>query len=129
MRISGLVLVTFAAVMLFTSLTPPAQAVEEGQLQKKDGKWEYLPSEDPGLKYLLLKGIISQDEYDKGLKVLETRERIVKPNFNIDVNNGLNIRVGSKFLLKLRLITQGSYSYSTFNDVWWTIGVSRIEAR
>jgi hypothetical protein len=127
MRISGLVLVTFAIVMLFTGLTPPAQAVEEGQLQKKDGKWEYLPSEDPGLKYLLLKGIISQDEYDKGLKVLETRERIVKPNFNIDVNNGLNIRVGSKFLLKLRLLTQVRYSYSTFNDLWGTVGDSRNE--
>ena len=115
MRISGLVFVIFAVVMLFIGLTPPAQAVEEGQLQKKDGRWEYLPSEDPGLKYLLLKGIITQDEYDKGLKVLETRERIVKPNFNIDVNNGLNIRVGLKFLLKMRLLTQVRYSYSTFN--------------
>ena len=89
--------------MIFTGLvfgvTPKGWAVEEGQLQKKDGRWEYLPSEDPGLKYLLLKGIISQDEYDKGQKVLETRERIVKPNFNIDVYNGLFIRVGSKFLL------------------------------
>ena len=127
MRISGLVFVIFAVVMLFIGLTPPAQAVEEGQLQKKDGRWEYLPSEDPGLKYLLLKGIITQDEYDKGLKVLETRERIVKPNFNIDVNNGLNIRVGSKFLLKMRLLTQVRYSYSTFNDAWGTVGDSRNE--
>lgn len=125
MRISGLVLVTFAVVMLFAGLTPPAQAVEEGQLQKKDGKWEYLPSEDPGLKYLFLKGIITQDEYDKGLKIVETRERIVKPNFNIDVNNGLNIRVGSKFLLKIRLLTQVRYSYSTFNETWGTVGDSR----
>lgn len=127
MRISGLVFVIFAVVMLFAGLTPPAQAVEEGQLQKKDGRWEYLPSEDPGLKYLLLKGIITQDEYDKGLKVMETRERIVKPNFNIDVNNGLNIRVGSKFLLKMRLLTQVRYSYSTFNDAWGTVGDSRNE--
>ena len=127
MRISGLVFVIFAVVMLFIGLTPPAQAVEEGQLQKKDGRWEYLPSEDPGLKYLLLKGIITQDEYDKGLKVLETRERIVKPNFNVDVNNGLNIRVGSKFLLKMRLLTQVRYSYSTFNDAWATVGDSRNE--
>jgi hypothetical protein len=125
MRISGLVFVTFAVVMLFAGLTPQAQAVEEGQFQKKDGRWEYLPSEDPGLKYLLLKGIITQDEYDKGLKVLETRERIVKPNFNIDINNGLNIRVGSKFLLKMRLLTQVRYSYSTFNDAWGTVGDSR----
>ena len=32
----------------------------------------------------------------------------MKPNFNIDVNNGLNIRVGSKFLLKMRLLTPGA---------------------
>ena len=127
MRISGLVLVTFAVVTLFTGLTPPAQAVEEGQLQKKDGRWEYLPSEDPGLKYLLLKGIITQDEYDKGAKAVETRERIMKPNVNIDVNNGLNIRVGSKFLLKLRLLTQVRYSYSTYNSAWGTVGDSRNE--
>jgi hypothetical protein len=56
---------------------------------KKDGKWEYYSGEDPGLKYLLLKGIITQEEYDKGLRVLETRRnRISKPNFSIDVNNG-----------------------------------------
>src|SRR5215470_11034708 len=125
-------LVRFALIgMIFTGflfcLTPETWAVEEGQLQKKDGKWEYVPSEDPGLKYLFLKGIITQDEYDKGLKVLETRERIVKPNFNIDVNNGLNIRVGSKFLLKMRLLTQVRYSYSTFNEAWGTVGNSRNE--
>ena len=127
MRISGLVLATFTVVMLSGGLTPLAQAVEEGQLQKKDGRWEYLPSEDPGLKYLLLKGIITQDEYDKGSKAVETRERIMKPNVNIDVNNGLNIRVGSKFLLKLRLLTQVRYSYSTYNSAWGTVGDSRNE--
>ena len=100
-------------------------AVEEGQLQKKDGRWEYTPAEDPGLKYLLLKNIITQEEYDKGLKVIETKERVSKPNFNIDVNNGLNIRVGSKFLLKMRLLTQVRYTYSTYNEAWGTIGDSR----
>jgi hypothetical protein len=127
MRISGLPFVTLAVVVLFAGLPPQARAVEEGQLLKKDGRWEYVPSEDPGLKYLLLKGIITQDEYDKGLKVLETKERSVKPNFNIDVNNGLNIRVGSKFLLKMRLLTQVRYSYSTFNNAWGTVGDSRNE--
>jgi hypothetical protein len=127
MRHLRFIIASMALTGLVFGLTPNGWAVEEGQLQKKDGKWEYLPSEDPGLKYLLLKGIISQDEYDKGLKVLETRERIVKPNFNIDVNNGLNIRVGSKFLLKLRLLTQVRYSYSTFNDAWGTVGDSRNE--
>ncbi|MBI5317627.1 MAG: hypothetical protein HZB34_16825 [Nitrospirae bacterium] len=125
MRHLRFILVIIVLAGLVFGLTPNGWAVEEGQLQKKDGKWEYVPSEDPGLKYLLLKGIITQDEYDKGLKVVETRERIVKPNFNIDVNNGLNIRVGSKFLLKIRLLTQVRYSYSTFNETWGTVGDSR----
>lgn len=127
MRISGLFFVTFAVVTLFASLIPPAQAVEEGQLVKKEGRWEYYSGEDPGLKYLYLKGIINQEEYDKGLKVIETKDRVSKPNFNIDVNNGLNIRVGEKFLLKIRLLEQVRYSYSTFNKAWSTVGDSRNE--
>lgn len=104
---------------------PTAHAVEEGQLVKKDGRWEYYSGEDPGLKYLYLKGIITQEEYEKGLKVLETKERVSKPNFNIDVNNGLNIRVGEKFFLKIRLLTQVRYSYSAYNNAWGAIGDSR----
>lgn len=103
----------------------PAQAVEEGQLVKKDGKWEYYSGEDPGLKYLFLRGIITQEEYDKGLKVLEKRDQIAKPNYTIDVNNGLNFRVGDKFFLKLRLLTQVRYSHSAYNEGWGTIGDSR----
>ncbi len=125
MRHLRFVIISMVFTGLVFGLIPNGWAVEEGQLQKKDGRWEYVPSEDPGLKYLFLKGIITQDEYDKGLKILETRERIVKPNFNIDVNNGLNIRVGSKFLLKIRLLTQVRYSYSTFNETWGTVGDSR----
>ena len=127
MRISGLFFVTLTTITLLAGLTPRAQAVEEGQLVKKEGKWEYYSGEDPGLKYLYLKGIITQEEYDKGLKVIETKERISKPNFNIDVNNGLNIRVGEKFLLKIRLLEQVRYSYSTFNKAWSTVGDSRNE--
>lgn len=119
------IIVSMVLTGLVFGLTPKGWAVEEGQLQKKDGRWEYLPSEDPGLKYLFLKNIITQEEYDKGLKMIETRERVSKPNFNIDVNNGLNIRVGSKFLLKVRLLTQVRYSYSTFNETWGTVGDSR----
>ena len=123
MRIFGAL---FLLMMTITfTRVPSVQAVEEGQLVKKDGKWEYYAGEDPGLKYLYLKGIINEEEYNKGLKVLETKERISKPNFNIDVNNGLNIRVGEKFLLKVRLLTQARYSYSTFNDAWGTVGNSR----
>jgi hypothetical protein len=125
MRHLRLVIISMVLTGLVFGLLANAWAVEEGQLQKKEGRWEYAPSEDPGLKYLFLKGIITQDEYDRGLKVLETKERIVKPNFNIDVNNGLNIRVGSKFLLKMRLLTQVRYSYSTYNNAWGTVGDSR----
>src|SRR5690349_19200361 len=125
MRISG---VPFVVIIMMTSSlihVLPVEAVEEGQFVKKEGRWEYYSGEDPGLKYLYLKGIITQEEYDKGLKVIETKERVSKPNFNIDVNNGLNIRVGEKFFLKLRLLTQVRYSYSTYNSAWGTIGDSR----
>ena len=111
--------------ILWGGLTLPAQAVEEGQFIKKDGKWEYYSGEDPGLKYLLLKGIITQDEYDRGLKVIEKREQVSKPNYTIDVNNGLNFRVGDKFFLKLRLLTQVRYTHSAYNSAWGTIGDSR----
>ena len=85
----------------------------------------YVSTEDPGLKYLYLKGIITQQEYEKGLKVIEAKEYAAKPNYSVDINNGLNIRVGSKFLLKMRLLTQARYSFSTYNEAWGTIGDSR----
>ncbi len=125
MRHLRFVIVSMVFTGLVLGLGPKGWAVEEGQLLKKEGRWEYMASEDPGLKYLLLKNIISQDEYDKGLKVIETKERVSKPNFTIDVNNGLNIRVGSKFLLKMRLLTQVRYTYSTYNEAWGTVGDSR----
>ncbi|THJ12811.1 MAG: hypothetical protein CAF43_002820 [Nitrospira sp. CG24C] len=125
MRHLRFIIVSMVFTGLALGLVPKGWAVEEGQLLKKDGRWEYMASEDPGLKYLLLKNIISQDEYDKGLRVLETRERVSKPNFTIDVNNGLNIRVGSKFLLKMRLLTQVRYSFSQYNEAWGTVGDSR----
>lgn len=111
--------------VLSGAVTPSAHAVEEGQLVKKDGKWEYFSAEDPGLKYLYLKGIITQEEYDKGIRILEKREQVSKPNFTIDVNNGLNFRVGEKFFLKMRLLTQVRYSHSAYNSAWGTIGDSR----
>lgn len=124
MRISGSS-VLFAIMMISLTYISSAWAVEEGQFVKKDGKWEFYSGEDPGLKYLYLKGLITEEEYSKGLKVIETKERLTKPNFTIDVNNGLNFRVGEKFLLKLRLLTQVRYSYSRYNEAWGTIGDSR----
>src|SRR4026207_2015860 len=126
MRISGLVVL---AVSALTLLAPPgiARAVEEGQFVKKDGRREDSSSEDPGLKYLYLKGVISEEEYNKGLRTLETKERLAKPNFNIDVNNGLNIRVGDRFFLKMRLRGATRYTFSTYNQAWGSIGDSRNE--
>ena len=123
MRISGLIILL--TMMISLTQAVPSWAVEEGQFVKKDGKWEYYSGEDPGLKYLYLKGVITEEEYGKGLKVIETKERVTKPNFNIDVNNGLNVRVGEKFQLKLRLLTQVRYTHSIYNEAWGTIGDSR----
>ena len=123
MRPFGVVpFLVFGFILVSASL---ARAVEEGQLVKKDGKWAIVSTEDPGLKYLYLKGIITQQEYEKGLKVIEAKDTAAKPNYSVDVNNGLNIRVGSKFLLKMRLLTQVRYSFSTYNEAWGTIGDSR----
>ena len=104
---------------------PVAHALEEGELVRRDGQWQYLSSEDPGLKYLLLKGIISQEEYEKGRMVLETKQRLQQPSFRIDVNNGLNVRVGDKFLLKLRLLAQARYTHHTYNEAWANNGDSK----
>lgn len=124
MRISAAFLL-FILIATFVIESSPTLAFEEGQFAKKDGKWEYYSGEDPGLKYLYMKGVITEEEYNKGLKAIETKERVTKPNFSIDVNNGLNLRVGEKFLLKLRLLTQVRYTHSTYNDAWGTIGDSR----
>lgn len=124
MRLSAVFVFIIFGLTLLAGATR-ALAVEEGQLVKKEGKWEYYSGEDPGLKYLYMKGLITQEEYDKGLRVIETKERLSKPNFTIDINNGLNFRVGEKFFLKLRLLTQVRYSYHTYNAAWGSIGDSR----
>jgi hypothetical protein len=117
--------VLFLAAALCLAHSHHASAVEEGQFIKREGKWEYYSGEDPGLKYLYQKGIITQEEYDRGLRVIENKERVSRLNFGVDVNNGLNIRVGEKFLLKLRLLTQVRYTHSDYNQAWGTVGDSR----
>lgn len=124
MKISQ-VLIFILTGLVWMVFPTPVFAVEEGHFVKKEGKWEYYSAEDPGLKYLYMKGLITQEEYDQGLRVIENKERVSKPNFGVDVNNGLNIRVGEKFFLKLRLLTQARYSYSTYNSAWGTVGDSR----
>jgi hypothetical protein len=110
--------------LIFGSLSQ-AWAVEEGEFVKRDGKWQYLSTEDHALKYLYQKNIITKEEYEKGAKAVEIRQRLLTPNFKVDVNNGLNFRVGDKFLLKVRLLTQVRYTYHTYNQAWGTIGDSK----
>ena len=125
MRRSGILSVWIIGLLF--GMLATAHAFEEGELVRKEGQWQYKSSEDPGLKYLLMKGIITQEEYAHGLKIVESKERLSKPGYSIDVNNGLNIRVGSKFFLKLRLLTQVRYSYHDYNEAWGTIGDSRTQ--
>src|SRR6476620_1922338 len=126
MRRTGLSVLVLALGSLL-SLISIAHALEEGELVRRDGQWQYLSSDDPGLKYLLLKGIISQEEYEKGRMVLETKQRLQQPTFRIDVNNGLNVRVGDKFFLKLRLLTQVRYTYHDYNQAWGLVRDSRTQ--
>lgn len=119
------VVVIAAALTLRIGQSAPSWAYEEGRLVKKDGRWQYVSSEDPALRYLRLKGIISQEEYEQGLKTLEVKERVATPNFRVDVNNGLNLRVGEKFLMKIRLLAQVRYTHSAYNQAWGTVGDSR----
>ena len=77
-----------------------ALAVEEGQFVKKEGKWEYYSGEDPGLKYLYLKGIITQEEYDKGLKVIENKERVSKTELRHRRQQWLKLPRGRKVLFE-----------------------------
>ena len=125
MRALGWFLFISGLVLLGPIGPHPAHALEEGELVKKDGQWQYYSTEDPGLKYLLQKGIITQEEYQRGLKVIEAKERLRQPNFRVDINNGLNFRVGDRFLLKLRILTQVRYTHSNYNQAWGTVGDSR----
>jgi hypothetical protein len=125
MRRTGLSVVLVLALGSLLSLISSAHALEEGELVRRDGQWQYLSSDDPGLKYLLLKGIISQDEYEKGRMVLETKQRLQQPTFRIDVNNGLNVRVGDKFFLKLRLLTQVRYTHTRTTKPGRAMGTPR----
>ncbi|MER3422984.1 MAG: hypothetical protein C4293_06860, partial [Nitrospiraceae bacterium] len=69
MRRSGLLMLFLGIIGPIMTIVSPAHALEEGEFVRKDGRWQYMSTEDPGLKYLLQKGIITQEEYDKGLKV------------------------------------------------------------
>lgn len=115
-------LISVLAVALIVELSETSYAIEEGELIKKDGTWQYGPSEDPALKYLLEKRVISQEEYNRGNEIFQNRWRLYAPNFSISWNEGLNIRAGDKFLLKLRLLTRMRYNYHTYNDAWSAVG-------
>ncbi|MEC4889547.1 MAG: porin [Nitrospira sp.] len=114
----GLLLLGF----LFARWPTSAWAVEEGELVKSGGRWHYSHVEDPGLKYLLQKGIISQEEYDRGARIIESRQHLATPTSSITTGDGLNIKSGDKFLLKLRMLLRFRYSYHQYNQAWRTVG-------
>ena len=105
-----------------TSLLPVAWAVEEGELVRKDGRWEYVTREDPGLKHLLEKHIITQEEYDKDTRIIEERQRLSAPTAHINYGQGLNIKTGDQFFLKLRGLMQFRFVHSEYNQAWGAIG-------
>jgi hypothetical protein len=107
-------------LFFFTALT--TWAAEEGEFVKKGGRWQYVPTEDPGLRYLLEKGIISQQEFDRGQKILENRQQVREPGYSVSYGNGLNIKVGDKFFLKLRTQLQFRYNQHEYNQAWRLLG-------
>jgi hypothetical protein len=115
-RTLGLVTLVF----LLTALT--AWAAEEGEFVKKGGRWQYVPTEDPWGRYLLDKGIITQQEFDRGQKILESRQRVRDPGYSVSYGNGLNIKVGERFLLKLRTHLQLRYNQHEYNEAWRLLG-------
>jgi len=109
-------------VLVILVVTPAAWAAEEGEFVKKGGHWQYVPTEDPWGRYLLEKGIISQEEFDRGQRILESRQRVRDPGYSVGYGNGLNIKVGDKFLLKLRVQLQFRYNQHEYNQAWRLVG-------
>ncbi|MCS6287117.1 MAG: hypothetical protein H8K08_16985 [Nitrospira sp.] len=109
-------------IFSLTSLLPVAWAVEEGELVGKEGRWGYVTREDPALKYLLEKHIITQEEYDEGARIVEEREHPSAPSFHLNYGQGLNIETGDQFFLKLRGLMQFRFNHNEYNQAWRTIG-------
>ena len=114
--------VSVCAGFLVLSLSPIVWAVEEGELVKNGSRWQYSSVEDPGLKYLLQKGVISREEYERGTTVIQDRLRLFTPTYSITTGDGLNIKSGDNFLLKLRVMLRMRYNYHTYNQAWRGIG-------
>lgn len=105
-----------------TGVLPVVWAVEEGELVRKDGRWEYVIREDPALKYLLEKRLITQEEYDQGAHIIEMRERFSAPTFHLNYGQGLNIKTKDNFFLKVRGAMQFAFTHDAYNQAWNTIG-------
>ena len=54
----------FSAVLFLTG-TSSVNAVEYGEVVQKDGKWEFKNTEDPVLKYMHDKHVITDEDYFK----------------------------------------------------------------
>ncbi len=51
------------SLLLFVVGAGPVRAVEYGEMVQKDGKWEFRSTEDPVLKLMRTKGLITNEEY------------------------------------------------------------------
>lgn len=65
------------------------QGAEFGEMLQKDGKWVFQPTEDPVLKLLQRKGLISDAEYDQIVEEVETRKQAAAPKCRVGYNRGL----------------------------------------
>ena len=55
----------FLSVLLFVVGAGSVRAVEYGEMVQKDGKWVFQSTEDPVLKLMRTKGLITNEEYFK----------------------------------------------------------------
>ena len=124
MKIFAMVVLTGLAALIAGG-APSAQAVEEGQLVKKDGKWEIRFGRRPWTEV----PVPQRNHHSARIRAREESHRDKrirrKTEFYGRRNNGLNFRVGSKVLSKLRLLTQVRYTHSAYNSAWGSIGDSR----
>lgn len=85
----GMICCAFMLAILLCVGTGPVRAVEYGELIEKDGKWEFKNTEDPGLKLMRDKGLITHDSYFKatdqtGKNWIEPADGVLNQRKDID---------------------------------------------
>jgi hypothetical protein len=117
--VSGACLV--AACIVFVA---PVRAAEFGEMVQKDGKWVFQSTEDPVLKLLQKKGLISDAEYAQVTEQVEKQKHAAAPRFRVGYNRGLFFE-SDKFSLKARVRIQFRFIDDRFNPLYDTLGDTR----